>query len=269
MSKFKEGQALGSASTNLLLDYYLINEIDNNLPRGYSRRVVNNLATHRVTLSPATIYSRVKKIISGDTIIRPSADVNGSPSARDGKDQGYAGFWSLVDIAIPDRNQRYYIGLAANQLDVVRSHISYSSITVCEKLSERADNLCHLAGLAERFRPGPRVDIVVGDIFKQIGKEENKYNIFDLDLMCQLPEEKKINKWVKKIYRASYPGKVVIGITTGIGRTGNTRERYKFRADYLQRALESVGFQDVGCSRFAYRDRRIPMRSERFILTKK
>lgn len=268
MPRSKQEQAVGTQSKNLLLDYYLTREIENNLPWGYSTRVVNNLAKHKIRTSRNIVFARARRIVSGKAVLTPSADVDGTPSAREGKDQCYAGFWTLVDIALPNTRERHYIGLAANQLDVVRSKTTSPIITVCELDPRRAIELANLAEVIERFRPGPKVQIVARDIFKEIENNQARYNIFDLDLMCHLPDEKKIAEWTKKIYFASIPGKIVIGITTAIGRKGNTEERYNRRTVFLRHALESAGFQELGYSRFAYRDRIVPMRSERFILTK-
>jgi hypothetical protein len=268
MPRDRQEQAVGIAGSQQLVDYYLLDELRNGGRPGYAGRVVSQLAEHKVYRTKAVIYSRARAIRSGKTLISPSSDVNGTPAARDGKDKAYAGLWAMVDIAIPDLASRVYIGLAANQLDMVRSHTTFPYLRVCEKDVERSTRLVQIAELIERFKPGPKIDIINDDIFRTMSRVTNCYNIYDLDLMCQLPKESKIDRWVKKIYSSSGIGKVVLSITTSIGRKGNTEERYNQRAGYLRRALEQAGFQEVGYSRYAYRDRIVPMRSERFILNK-
>lgn len=268
MPRSRQDQAVGTSGHQQLVDYYLLDEMRTGNRPGYASRIVSKLAEYKVIYSKGAIYTRARHIREGKTVICPSADVNGTPAARDGKDKAYAGLWTLVDVALPDVSSRVYIGLAANQIDVVRSHITFPYMRVCEKDEERAQKLVQVAELIERFKPGPKIDIVNEDIFTSISKVSNCYNIFDLDLMCQLPKEATIDKWVGRIYLAAQPGKSVLAITTGIGRKGNTEERYNQRAGYLRRALESRGFQELGYSRYAYRDRIIPMRSERFILQK-
>lgn len=263
----KPDLAQSPTQINQLIDYYLTEEIILGCHDGYSRRISGHLLEHNVKVSGNVIYTRARKVLAGRTVLHPLGDVDGHPAHREGKDQNYAGFWALVDIAHPDMHLRSYIGLSANQIDVVRHHVN--SMVVCEYYKERAiklkkltDALTHLQGTEATM-----IQIIEGNIFDVMKSKKESFNIFDLDLMCHMPDSNEVLKWAKQIYSSAIPGKNVIGITTGVGRNITVQD-YNQRAEALRGALVTAGFQEIGHSRFSYRDRRIPMRSERYILTK-
>jgi putative hemolysin len=249
-----------------LLDYYLINELVEGLPRSFPKRIQYKLTLHNVSVSKNTVYVRAHKILKG-AVIHPAADVSGSPAARVGKDQAYAGFWTLIDIVLPNPAERHYIGLPANQLDVVCHNIGSTKITVCEHDFSRYEKLMDLSRLLNMTRPGPQIDLLFDDIFSVIDSVENRFNIFDLDLMCNLPKGLRLEYWATSIYRASSLGTVVLNLVTTIGRSITERE-YRDRKELFNQLLKEAGFTKLVCSSFAYRDRRVPMRVEKYVLRK-
>lgn len=249
-----------------LLDYYVSKELKDGSPvHGYARRVQKNLAdSHAIHLGATNVYQRVERVFAGDRL-RPSADVDGTPSSREGKDQNYAGFLSLVDVFIPNRYERAYIGLPANQLDVIASQIGGPVLAV-ERDPERAQGLEQLNKLVEQRRTHKEgaVQIICDDIFNVMkGWKGHNLNVIDLDLMCALPEQSL--PWVKAISNCAARGKVVVNLTTTLGRSLSKAnyENHLFRFNFN---LASAGFITVGNSSFSYRDRVFPMRCERYVL---
>ena len=124
---------------------------------------------------------------------------------------------------------------------------------------------CLLNGLIEKAKQGPHIIIENEDIFEVLEEKKAVFNIFDLDLMSILPRPEKLDKWACILRSSAKEGKVVVNITTTIGRS-LTEEEYNSRVGYFRQALESVGFRELGFSPFGYRDRYTPMRSMRIIL---
>ena len=263
-----EEKIIGRVSSRQLLDYYLLDELMDGQQRGYSARVSARLAQSNIKMSSQVVYARAKNILSGKTTVVPSADVNGTPSARIGKDQNYAGFWTMVDLAIPFPETRKYVGLPANQIDVVRERVaSPGSLVVCEMDATRADKFFRLAQFLHEVRPGPRIEVEVEDIFRVMDRETNRFNIFDLDLMCCLPKSEELESWAKIIYKSALPGKSVVNLTATVGR-GITDKEHLYRSTIFRDMLQFAGFEETGASLWSYRDRQIPMRATRLILNK-
>jgi hypothetical protein len=265
LENLTEKQLIGHKGQDQLLDFYLIEELIAGSLKGYPGRVAKKLLEHNVVYKKNVIYSRAKTILAGKTVLIPSADVDGRPSARDGKDKMYAGLWTMVDLALPFPECRNYIGLTANQLDNVRSHLSSSFMVVCERNKEKSEKLKQLAAFIEKAKQGPQIIIENEDIFEVLKEKKNSFNIFDLDLMSILPRPAVLDKWAQIFRSSAKEGKVVANITTTIGRS-LTEEEHLSRVGYLRQSLESVGFRELGYSPFGYRDRYTPMRSMRLIL---
>lgn len=256
---------LSKASSKQLLDYYVLKEyILTDVRRGYAARVRKNLAdSHAIRIQENDVYSRVKRVLTGDSL-RPSADVSGTPSTREGKDQNYAGFISLVDVFHPRAEERSYVGLPANQLDHIAGRIG-GSIVAVERNPERAKQLRKFKSFIRKRRRKVSLEIANCDIWTLLQEQQNMFNIFDLDLMCPIPED--TFHWAEAIYNAAQTGVSVINLTTVVGRVISIKNHEK-RVNWLNRNLCSVGFKPIGGSRFSYRDRSTPMRCERYVLYK-
>jgi len=254
-------------TTNQLLDYYLIPELIEGRPAGYATRVQGRISEHNIVVSKSTIYSRAQRVINGTTTLHPSAEFHGVPGNREGKDQNYSGFWSMLDCFIP-REERFYIGLPSNQIDRIKEQVG-GWIFVCERDTDHAEQLKHLAAIISA-RPHNQAQIIVihGDIFNFM--ETNiKFNVFDLDLMQNLPDEFDLKWWVHLLRTSTLRGSTIgINLIATIGRS-ITEEEHNKRTIFFRDALRTEGFRELGYSRFAYRDRRIPMRAERFILKRR
>lgn len=248
-----------------LLDYYILKEyVLAGKRRGYAAKVQKDLAdTHEVLVKEHNVLSRVKAIRAGDPL-RPSADVSGTPSSREGKDQNYAAFVSLVDIFLPRVTERAYVGLPANQLDYI-SHRIGGRIVAVERHLDRVRELQKLNSFIRSRRPGASLKVVHGDIWEILSGSEEKFNVFDLDLMC--PIEERNMRWAKAIFDAARPGRSLLHLTTTCGRSITQRQHEKY-TNRFRSNLARVGFEPFGSSSFLYRDRATPMRCERFVLSK-
>ena len=253
-----------------LLDYYLAKELkDGVLPRGYSKRVLKNLAeNHEISLQGRHVYQRVTRVFAGDTL-RPSSDINGTPSDREGKEKNYAGVFSLMDVNLPKRNELAYIGLPSNQLDVIAARVGGLVVAV-EKKPKKAQELEQLNKLVKQRRPSQEgeVKVLCDNIFNVMQSWKGRdFNFIDLDLMCNMPRDPL--PWVKAIYHCAARGNVLVHVTTCIGRTISEKE-YETNLNTFNNCLDSVGFTIVGKpSRYGYWDRIIPMRCERYILQRR
>jgi hypothetical protein len=258
-------KTLSKTSAKQLLDYYLLNEVIlNDNKRGFPARVKGVLAkNHSIRVTGTNVYQHYQGVLAGNPL-RPSADVDGTPSIREGKDQNYAGIISLVDILLPKREMRRYVGLPANQLDVIASTIS-NSIVAVEYKPDKASKLKQFAQFVTQMRRNTRINVINDDIWSYLQTSEEKFNIFDLDLMCCLP--KVSLKWAQAIWHSALPGVSVVHLTTTVGRK-ITVDSYETNVVRFTGNLNSVGFKSLGHSRFSYRDRVIPMRCERFVLKK-
>jgi len=268
-------------NSNQLLDYFIGEEIllkfDPEWTDSSSRRwntsykehidkIERTLKQYNVNISRQKILARSGDLIKGRGVFKPLGDYNGTPGTREGKDQSYAAFWALVDVFIPRRWERSYLGLAANQLDVIRTHIGLKTIVVVERDKDKAEAMKTLAERCSTERWFPQVEIRNEDIFDVMMREENRFNVLDLDLMTFLPEDS--IDWAKAImYCTVDHGPTVVNITTCIGRI-ITAEQYRKNVETLKDNLGKVGISLVGKSSFGYKDRVIPMRSEKLILTK-
>ena len=254
-----------NTSSRQLLDYYLLNEyVLQDARAGYAAKVKGTLAaSHAIRVKERDVYQRVQRILAGDSI-RPSGDVCGTPALREGKDQNYAGLLSIMDIFHPRTESRSYIGLPANQLDVVADRIK-GRIVAVERDPARAQQLEKLKNFVVKRRPHVRVEVVNDDIWSVLQKRSREFNVFDLDLMCPMPEDS--FEWAESVYNAAQPGFSVLHLATTVGRVLSD-EDYEKRIVWFNRNLHSVGFKPAGCSRFSYRDRRTPMRCERYVLFK-
>jgi len=271
MSTEKTRHITNPLTTKQLLDYYLIPELLQGRPYGYAQRVQGKISAHNVVVSKSVIYSRACEVENGRATLHPSAEFHGVPGQREGKDQNYAGFWAMVDMFIPDKSQRRYIGLPSNQIDKIREHVD-GYMVVCERDKKLAIYLTQLALYLSKTRGGimswPRIMVYHGDIIQFLcyGCE---FNIFDLDLMQLLPKEEMLNTWVTSLRTSISRGTVAaINLITTIGRS-ITEEEYNKRVEYFREALEAQGLRELGYSRFSIRDRQTPMRAERIILKRK
>lgn len=256
------GKDISSRETQLI-DYYTIDELVDGLKRGYTKRVQNKLAeSHQVQLKDCVIRSRIKRVINKAVILSPAAEFNGVPGPRSGKDQNYAGLWTLADLIEPNLQNRDYLGLAGNQILAIRGHVG-GKITVCEKKAAIAEKMSGLVNILG----DDRITVENQEIFRFMNQCNPIYNILDLDLMCNLPRPEKLDKWVVSIKHCLRPGKVVMGMTTCVGR-GLTEIEYQERVVYFRNILRKAGLTETGFSAFSYRDRRIPMRVQRYVLTK-
>jgi hypothetical protein len=260
--------AISQTTGDQFLDYCLLPEVLKGKPRGYARRVQGRLAEYNILRSKQSIYSRAQKILSGRAVIRPVATFHNVPGYRGGKDLNYAGFWSMVDLFLPNKKERVYVGLTGNHIDVIREHIG-ATLTACERDTKTVENLKALTNLILNTKGvPPTIQVIHTDIFEYLA-QGHQFNIFDLDLMQTLPCPSELTHWAQLLQWSTTRGaRVAVNLTAAIGRSITEVEHNK-RAEYFRAALDREGLRELGHSRFAYRDRKIPMRAERLILKRR
>lgn len=256
-----------AATEEQTVDYVLGKEVLSQsritLKHGEAIRIQGVLAKdYNIHVSTQKISARTGQLRNGLSAFSPSGDYNGQPGKRSGKDTNYAGFWTLVDAFLPSRFERRYIGLAANQMDVIRNHISYHPVVVVERDKERAEELKAMAEVLNKVRLIPKIEVIEGDIFDMLPFYDA--NILDLDLMCAFPEDPTF--WVETLNLIKET--TVLNITTCIGRFVTEKE-YNDRTKRFRDQLVGNGVEIVARSPFSYRDRFTPMRAERLVIRKK
>lgn len=199
---------------------------------------------------------------------------------RLGKDKNYHHVWSLVDMFIPCRFARRYIGLPANQLDVVASKIEQDpclrepAVVACELNSSTRNEMTGIIdNIIYQRDEHPSVRLEGDDVFqvmKREAKSQYGFNVFDLDLMIALPDRKKLQEIADLTYDcANKQTHVVFHLSALTARTTDNAT-HKFRVEILCDALERAGFDIVGHpTHFEYTDSKIPMGCLRVVLSKK
>lgn len=257
-----DDQSIDSAFINILTD-----QEENNFLLVSPIKVYEHLTESGITINKNHVFSRVKSIKRGKAILTPLAEFKDEYSERFEKDRCYEGFWTLIDIEIPFCLQRRYIGLSSNQIDKVINRVnSPIPIHVCELKKDTYERLCQISeGLNNKYNSIKSVVHNV-DIFDYLEKEERQFNIFDLDLMCKLPEGPTLQKWVDILYKSSCKGANCIYLATSIGRCISVGQ-YKELIKYFNLLLHTR-FNNVKISEFNYRDRIRNMYGQRIVVVK-
>jgi hypothetical protein len=201
------------------------------------------------------------KMIKGQRSIVLPAYFRGKLGSRYGKDMVYSKLWALVDLFIP--GERTYCGLPANQLGQITERID-GSITAYETDKKM---LRWLREFRCQYLPEDRdIQILNEDILLHLKHNNNKANILDLDLMCNIKSEDQVFEWGKTIGNAvQLPA--IVHLTTSIGHS-ITEERYrKIMPDKLIEGVKEATVPTVKYIEDKYRDRVIPMRTVMLILT--
>ena len=233
------------------------------LKRGEAIYIQGVLANkHNIIIGTDKISARASQLRTGKYAFAPSGDYDGTPGSRAGKDENYAGFWTLVDAFIPKRFERMYVGLAANHMDVIRSHLSWHPVVVVERDKKKANELRAIADVLMKIRQIPQIVVINSDIFETL--EALTANVIDLDLMCAFPEDP--TNWIKILGKMR--GTAVVNITTCIGRFV-TETQYNDRTLNFRKMLPDYEIELVARSPFSYRDRYTPMRAERLVIRRK
>lgn len=228
--------------------------------------IVNRLKElFNLEILPDRINKRIKLLQSGKGIWAPAADFAGIPGPRDEKDKNYSAIWALVDIFIPNRKERQYLGLAGNQFHQVRSKVDFrSQVYVIENNEQRYQELKVL----NECLTWP-VHILFGDVYDKLDWSRNFVNIFDLDLMTHsLPNYTN----TICIGKAARLGNNILHISNSIGRNITEKQYDEAVLLFMERLNNYSDYEYkieiIGQSKFRYQDRMTPMRSLRIVFKK-
>jgi hypothetical protein len=183
---------------------------------------------------------------------------DGAYASRYGKDNMYKQFKLLTSISIKDPT---YIGLPANQILSVNKEYGADNVYACERNIDMAQ---FMFDLQRHFSPPGEISHLINqDIFNYLLITDNKFSVYDLDLMCQVSEIF-IDTLINCITKTS-KDKCVVNVATSVGR-GITNKQY----DSLMPSvfIEKISNKMKVLAHYSdgYNDRVVPMRYEFFVL---
>lgn len=216
--------------------------------------------THwKVSVSAAKENHRL--IVSGKKIPLLPSLFAGKIGPRHGKDKSYEIFWGLVEKYIPERKNRNYIGLPANQIGRV-GNICGGGIVVCEKNRETFEwqqQYCQTFGYNN-------VRTYRKNIFVWMRRNNFQANIYDLDLMC-CASQKMINEVVSGIDRnAPKNVPIIVGVATMIGRHITWKQYKDLMPSGLIEAFRKEGWSIIENKSFYYKDRVVGVQCEYLVI---
>ena len=183
-----------------------------------------------------------------------------SSNNRNKKREIYQQFLNLVKNYITNIE---YLGLTGANLPYTYEEyykLGLFEFTVLEKstITKQYTNFLY----PEYSFYNPLINFRSGDIIEYLSKHDY-YNVIDLDLMCHLSED-----LIDKIIRPLWITPTALAINTSYGH-GLTKDRYmnELRPYLYMKLQEKFHIQERISSNYC--DRRVPMFSEYFILTKK
>ena len=192
----------------------------------------------------------------------------GKLKSRRQKDLMYQRFFGALDVVLPDRKKRSYIGLTAEQLDMYTDEI-HGTMTVAERDTKRFGWISSFHKEFIQHRSKARISIFNEDIFKKlVSCTTDSYNVVDLDLMCSVRDVPQLTTWAMALYQGTQ-NLSVVNITTSIGRQGVSDLQYHALMPHAMIDIfRKVGYKKaVAFKSSGYKDSS-PMRWEHFILEK-
>lgn len=228
----------------------------------------NRLKTFGIKITPSTLQNYKKEIQAGTRDPSAIANFSGNSlnsdfyTSRYGKDGMYKQFklWANVYIG----NQMWkYVGLPANQLLSIRQE--YKNVIACEKdLSMVEFMIC----LNKHFAPeGKKATIIRSDIFNFLNATDEKFSIYDFDLMCHITTNNLLDSLVESIVKTS-ENKCIVNVATTIGRKISEAQYDNIMPhQFIEKIKEHMNVISYFCD--GYNDRIIPMKYCFFALENK
>lgn len=254
-------------SDESLIDYELINEYLSK-PQLPNSLIVNKVIDKlwNKTVSKVELYPRVEKrfrvLLSGKVIPKLPSIFNSIPGYREGKNEAYKEFWRLVDKWGQDLEERSYVGLPANQLSEILSHVE--TIDSCERDKEMfswQQRYCDTFGLSSK------VSLCQKDIFVFMQEEHKNWNVIDLDLMCFISEGF-ITKVTDTLALLDGTGIKCLNLASCIGRKITKAQYNSLMPGRLEEELKKRGMEVVDANRSYYKDRVVPIACEHLVIKK-
>lgn len=254
------------------IDYFLGQEIASGRVKeyGYAARVAKEVHAHGHTITIGDVYSRKRAIFTKGKVLSPASFFQGKPTSRLGKDKNYHFQFMLLQQWL-ERNQIRYIGLPANQLDVIASQMDFGGLGQLIACEMNPQTYNHMRGLRrfiyqQRKKPArPSISIYKKNVFDVMEmcadrEDERKFNWVDLDLMVQLPSEPELYRWAELIHDCTTSRTpIILHVAAYTARATTTEEHLEAVSDLCD-VLDEVGFETVGKpTHYIYADSAMPM----------
>lgn len=229
----------------------------------WTEKAQERLAFYGIDIKQSTLYNYRLQLKSGIRAAMASSSFGSKLYeelvSRIGKDGMYKQIDLLVKIFLGNPQQVSYIGLPANQLLYMIQ--KYGNVVACEwdrKMFEFMRNL------KARFAPNATAQVQYGDMFSYLEETENKFSLFDFDLMQHLHKED-IERMAGAIVRTSKQTSI-INIASCVGRSRTEKEYKKIMPSMLINELKKHGCITIHNYSDGYADRVTPMRYELLVV---
>jgi hypothetical protein len=218
------------------------------------------LKEHKISLSTSMLKKYRRKLLNGTRDPICSSDFgNNVIGSRYGKDMMYAEFNTIQNVFISEKK---YVGLPANQ--ILKVCKDYSKVIACEKNN---DMFGFMSELINNF-PVENVSLVNEDIFQYLKNTDEKFSVFDFDLMCHISLD--VIKNICESLNNAAENKAVFNLATSFGRKITRKEYDDMMPHTLIMCINNdtdfeVKFNQSG----SYNDHIIPMKYEMMYVERK
>lgn len=185
-----------------------------------------------------------------------ASDFNGKISARSGKDGMYREFDSVVSLMIKDKK---YVGLPANQIISVSR--KYNSVVACERDKHRFQFMDRLKGLFSLAN----VKLVRGDILQYLRETDERFSVFDIDMMTYVNQPRFVHDLAIGIANAA-ADRAAICLVTCFGRKITRKGYEEIMPARLIEKLRILGRNVIYSRSGEYVDQIIPMKFEFLVI---
>lgn len=226
------------------------------------------LKSFGINITSSTLSSYKKEIQEGKRDPSAIANFGGQTldnefyTSRYGKDGMYKQFKLWSKIWVKEENWKY-IGLPANQILAINKE--YKNIYACERDLAMVD---FMNCLCKNFSPADsKATIIRDDIFNFLKLTNEKFSIYDFDLMCHITTNNLLDCLVETIFKTSEE-RCIVNIATTIGRK-ISEDQYNniMPIKFIEKISESMNVLSWFCD--GYNDRIIPMKYCFFALERK
>jgi len=234
--------------------------------RHYADSATLRLASLGLDVSPAYITLTKHQIATGKRAPVFPTQFSVGMRSRYHKDIMYGEFWRLMDMVL--RKEPTYIGLPAYNVECVRRRVG-DNIYMIERNKKVVD---WVSAFYTRIMKREQPQHVNRDIWdhllgQAIKGNEQRFNVFDLDLMLGITPQANLELWGHTIYRNSQ-STAVVSLCTAIGRVNSYDIYQRIMPERLISSFKQAGFKHIRVYRGQYQDNKHPMMYEHFHLEK-
>jgi hypothetical protein len=216
------------------------------------------LLKYGIDVSPGTLRGYLRELKRGTRDATSASIFSGEGlGPRAGKEEMYKQLELLIKLFLKD-NPRHYVGLPANQ--VVQVINKNDSVVACETNKEMLSFMSRMIGY---FRP-KGATVINRDIISFLNETDQKFNIFDLDLMCYLNEKRIAN--IASALANSMEDVSVVSLASCVGRKLKESIYTEMMPRLLKEKLKNVKVSVDECYSEKYCDKVVPMRYELIVI---